>query len=55
VLAGKVPVAEILSSDVTTHWIETRDAEGEIDSFSVTSSESPSLSDLLKLKGIQYR
>jgi hypothetical protein len=52
IVAGKIPIAELLSSDITTHRVEIRDAEKNTESFSVTLKESPTLKELLGLGNI---
>ncbi|HJQ68070.1 MAG TPA: SIR2 family protein [Blastocatellia bacterium] len=48
VLAGKIPVAELLSSDLATHKVELMDMDGNAEVFTVTLRQSPTLDELLK-------
>jgi hypothetical protein len=47
VVGGKIPIAELLSSDLVTHRVELRDEDGNTELFALTSRESPSLDELL--------
>ena len=47
ILAGKVHVAELLSSDLVTHSVEANDADGNSEVFAVTLRQSPTLDELL--------
>jgi hypothetical protein len=48
ILAGKIPVAELLSSDLVTHRVELFDEDGNTEVFVVTVPDSPTLDNLLK-------
>jgi hypothetical protein len=57
-VAGKVPVEELLSSEVATHRVELSDKEGNVESMTLTLKESPTLAELLarcNLKREQWR
>ena len=47
VVGGKIPIAELLSSNLMTHRVELRDEDGNTELFALTSRESPSLDELL--------
>jgi hypothetical protein len=47
VVAGKVPIPELLSSEVTTHRVEIRDTAGNVESIVVTSCGVPTLGEVL--------
>jgi hypothetical protein len=55
VLANKIPLLELISSDLATHRVDVRDSDGGIESFSVTLRESPSLGALLRFCNIDRR
>jgi SIR2-like domain len=54
-LANRIPVLELLSSDLVTYRLESRDAGGGVESFFVTLRESPCLGDLLAFCKIDRR
>lgn len=47
ILANKIPVLELISSDLVTHRVEVSDSDGGLECFSVTLRESPLLGELL--------
>ncbi|MCU7549835.1 SIR2 family protein [Chitinophagaceae bacterium LB-8] len=49
IISRKVPIAELLSSELSTNRIELKDTEGNTESFSITLKESPTLKELLEL------
>jgi hypothetical protein len=53
VLAGKVPVSEILSSDVTKIWVDIRDAEGLPELQAVTVRGPTTVRDIKTLCGLE--
>ena len=44
---GQIPVAELISSDLSTHRVELRDTEGSTQSITLTLGEPPTLDQLL--------
>lgn len=48
ILAGKVHVAELLSSELVTHSVEATDTDGNTEVFAVTLCRSPTLDELLE-------
>ena len=44
---GQIPVAELISSDLSTHRVELRDAEGSTQSITLTLGQPPTLEELL--------
>jgi SIR2-like domain len=47
VLAGKIPVLSLLSSDLSTFRVELHDTEGEVETFAVTLGTSPTVLELM--------
>jgi len=52
VLAGRIPVAEILSSDVTKIWVDIRDPEGASEILAVIARGPTRLADIKRLCGL---
>ncbi|HYH94706.1 SIR2 family protein [Hyalangium sp.] len=52
VLAGRIPVAELLSSNVTKIWVDIRDPEGRSEILGVITRGSTKLGDIKKLCGL---
>ncbi|NMO22899.1 hypothetical protein HPC49_46040 [Pyxidicoccus fallax] len=52
VVAGKVPVAEILASDVMKVWVDIRDTSGASEILAVTTTGPTRVGDLKKLCGL---
>jgi hypothetical protein len=52
ILAGKVPVADILSSDVMKIWVDIRDPEGSSEIFAVIASGPTPVGDLKRSIGL---
>ncbi|MDC0709149.1 SIR2 family protein [Stigmatella sp. ncwal1] len=52
VISGKVPVAEILASDVMKIWVDIRDANGSSEILAVTSQSPTQVGALKKLCGL---
>ncbi|HEX5734158.1 MAG TPA: SIR2 family protein [Blastocatellia bacterium] len=48
VMAGKMPIAELLSSDLATHKVELTGTDGNTEVFTVTLGEPPTLEELLE-------
>jgi len=48
-VSGKIPVEALLTSEISTHTIETIDTGGATESFSLTLKESTTLKELLEL------
>lgn len=47
IIAGKLPVSELLSSEIWTYEVEMIDADGNSENFAFTLKEAPALGDLL--------
>jgi len=52
VLAGRIPVVEILSSDVTKIWVDIRDPEGASEILAVIARGPTRLADIKRLCGL---
>jgi hypothetical protein len=55
IVSRKIQLETLLTSGVSTHYIETTDANGIVESFSITLKELPKLKELLKICKIDRR
>jgi SIR2-like domain len=48
IIAGKIPVLGLLTSELLTYRVELRDAHGDVESFAVTLNAAPTLGQLME-------